>query len=87
MYSIKQFANMLVKQLKRLTYIIVFCFRSQNVKRMKLEILNTIFSLILKFCRNTYMKFMEHRLRTTEFHCKTYLCAKFHVSTYTKSVL
>jgi len=40
MYSKKQFANMLVK---RLTYIIVFCFKSQNVKRMKLEILNKIF--------------------------------------------
>jgi len=65
MYSIKQFANMLVKRLKRRIYIIVFCFKSQNVKRMKLEILNKIFSLILKFCRNTYIKSTEHRLRTT----------------------
>jgi len=37
MYSIKQFINMLVK---RLTYIFIFCFKSQDVKRMKLEILN-----------------------------------------------
>jgi len=69
MYSIKQFANMLVKQLKRLTYISVSCFKSQNVKRMKLEILNKIFSLILKFCRNTYIKSTEHLLRTTDINC------------------
>jgi len=62
MYSIKQFTNMLVK---RLTYIFVFCFKSQNVKRMKLEILNKIFSLILKFCQNIYIKSTEHRLSIT----------------------
>jgi len=68
MYSIKQFANMLVKRLKRLTYILVSSFISQNVKRMKLEILNKIFSLILKFYRNTYIKSTEYRLRTTEIY-------------------
>jgi len=40
MYSIKLFASMLVKHL---TYIFIFCFKSQNVKRMKLEILNKNF--------------------------------------------